>query len=683
MVKVTSKPIADALDGYLKTIPVGKRSILDNNSLIIDFHRPQMRVGAFEIVLAIKHRGELKEEVIHSKLKTRLWPNIDYVLSKIANYIPHTNIMVQVFDPEGESAQKSLSGIPVTLVGKIDKIDDLLRKFNSTLQEMEAKKLREMQKKSRANVRKASLNINSSIDFNHSNTRPQSAISYKTMNSVNRSLYISRGQGLNNERSVQYFFSFSYKKHRRSQIIQQSQIYQRSNLLGMKRPKSAMPITRCRNSVQQLNILKTDENGAVVFHGVAFNNYVIKVLESSNFGACEKRLDLINEKSNANTLTVYVELKPQKMSFINLKIIDNDKNLVKNANVIASLLNPMGLENQNDIQYLYQLDQNRENEGEYQGKIYPGEYMLIIKHENYREFNKYFIAQPGSCTQEIELEKNIIEPKLIIHTIDIDSGELVSGVLIKIQGRQNSTSVESLTDSKGQIEINFNGPGYYNLQVSKENYISYTHEICYSRNSKENIVIPMIQCEQEIELSEKTIVKLCLIGDNGISGLNLNIMCPIDEDIVSKAKNISMKNMTELEVKNSESIGQIARICSGVNEWYRIFISCDSKNMQLNKNDLDKYLRNQLTRNNISLFVLVNNELKYIIPAPEFIPENYNKIWDLGFINAYNGEMMLINSITNEMPATRLEFSNEYFALYSLINSTPNLKSLFGIFLIN
>ncbi len=120
MVKVYCKPITDSVEDFVKSFPIN-RNATDQRSLIIESHRPEMRIGAFEVQLCIKVHGELKIELLHSKLATRVWPQVGAILNKIgirrctytesvANYIPHTNINVKVYTITTEGGNKPLKG---------------------------------------------------------------------------------------------------------------------------------------------------------------------------------------------------------------------------------------------------------------------------------------------------------------------------------------------------------------------------------------------------------------------------------------------------------------------------------------------------------------------------------------------------------------------------------------------
>lgn len=109
MVKVTCKPITCSTDEYQKAIRLDRKHP-EPHALVLDNYRPDNRIGAFEVQLCAKKGNEFTQELLHSKLKSRLWPSIKSILDKISKYIPHTNINVKVYTTANEGTEHSLKG---------------------------------------------------------------------------------------------------------------------------------------------------------------------------------------------------------------------------------------------------------------------------------------------------------------------------------------------------------------------------------------------------------------------------------------------------------------------------------------------------------------------------------------------------------------------------------------------
>lgn len=89
MVKVYCKPINTCAEDFQKSITFG-RNPHDMKSLVIDNYRPELRIGAFEVQLCKRANKELKQELLHSKLETKMWPNIGAILNKIGKRCERT-----------------------------------------------------------------------------------------------------------------------------------------------------------------------------------------------------------------------------------------------------------------------------------------------------------------------------------------------------------------------------------------------------------------------------------------------------------------------------------------------------------------------------------------------------------------------------------------------------------------
>ncbi len=121
----------------------------------------------------------------------------------------------------------------------------------------------------------------------------------------------------------------------------------------------------------------------------------------------------------------------------------------------------------------------------------------------------------------------------------------------------------------------------------------------------------------------------------------------------------------------------MASIGSGSNEWYRVIVACPGELAVADRSRMDRYTRNSLQELNTAVQVTVNNELKYTLVAPSYVsPGN---VWDLGFVNACNGEMMLINAMSSTVPQSRLEFCDDYFNFYGFLSGKPKLSAVLGI----
>ena len=82
----------------------------------------------------------------------------------------------------------------------------------------------------------------------------------------------------------------------------------------------------------------TDDKGAVTFENVPINSYIISIEDSKNFMGSEKALNLISERTLQPSFTLYIELKPQVYSFVEVDLVDDRGFKPSQANVDVLLL---------------------------------------------------------------------------------------------------------------------------------------------------------------------------------------------------------------------------------------------------------------------------------------------------------------------------------------------------------
>src|SRR5688500_235094 len=54
----------------------------------IDNQLKSSRIGAFEVQIYVKNEGRTLEKILHSKMKSNVWPNISSILEKIHFFLP-------------------------------------------------------------------------------------------------------------------------------------------------------------------------------------------------------------------------------------------------------------------------------------------------------------------------------------------------------------------------------------------------------------------------------------------------------------------------------------------------------------------------------------------------------------------------------------------------------------------
>jgi len=111
-----------------------------------------------------------------------------------------------------------------------------------------------------------------------------------------------------------------------------------------------------------------------------------------------------------------------------------------------------------------------------------------------------------------------------ITAIDVVTGKVVSETLIRLATITRSMNLEKLTNTEGKTNYTTDNNGYYKLSVKREGYISYTKDMCISKNSLRSIAVPLIPVPEE---NDKVNVQLCLSADSGVEDFTFRVYCPL------------------------------------------------------------------------------------------------------------------------------------------------------------
>lgn len=171
----------------------------------------------------------------------------------------------------------------------------------------------------------------------------------------------------------------------------------------------------------------TDATGTAVFESVPINNYIIAVEESKNYLGTQKGLNLISERTIQPSFTVFIELKPQVSSFVEISLVDENRYKLEKAAVTAQMLTIDGMLESDRCLF----DLFKTKRGTYSATLLPGDYVINATISGYKEVSEYFCAIKGDCPGEFKVSKRT-EEKLIITAKDIIIGAAVQGTLIKV-----------------------------------------------------------------------------------------------------------------------------------------------------------------------------------------------------------------------------------------------------------
>ena len=116
-ITVILKPIdVDIVKSDVYKLPKVKKNGMDyqDNHPINDQFK-QCRIGAFEIQISTNKNGVKDTRIIHSKLKTKKFPNVTNVLDKIVSFMPQFKLNLVLYDKEDYEDLDKMNGIQVNI----------------------------------------------------------------------------------------------------------------------------------------------------------------------------------------------------------------------------------------------------------------------------------------------------------------------------------------------------------------------------------------------------------------------------------------------------------------------------------------------------------------------------------------------------------------------------------------
>ncbi len=117
-----------------------------------------------------------------------------------------------------------------------------------------------------------------------------------------------------------------------------------SAVSGMSGMSALSGVSQSPSRAVEKKSVMTDESGTAMFEGVPFSNYLISVAESKSYMGNAKMLELIRERTIQPVFNVFIELKPQQASFVEVTLV-NEEGAKLPASATALLLTPSeGLE---------------------------------------------------------------------------------------------------------------------------------------------------------------------------------------------------------------------------------------------------------------------------------------------------------------------------------------------------
>ena len=384
----------------------------------------QCRIGAFEIQISTKEAdGKIITKVIHSKLKTKQFPNVNTVLDKIVSMMPLFNLNIVLFDQEDYQDLDKMNDIEVNIyLCNSNTIRDLSNgakeQINNFISPGRRYEMIQRQKIYQAqnfnkfdtdfnlfNTNRNILSRERRLYSTRNNIRPNNTISSRTGSYSNKKLvknssnysndiFSSNNSGPTMDTNGQNINEYRYLKSQRGQLIRKH-------------------FTKIDPNLSKEEYYESSESVSVKFDLLPYDTYIIETKENCYFQSSITLLNFneINTKDNGQ-ITKYIGLWHQQKAILNIHLYKEieikEKNEENNNNEPKTRLEQIPIttgiitiSDADDPNSRYQVYSNRK--GVYEYKTQPGEYKLEIYTKDYERDVRKIKLKCGLNTLNIKL----------------------------------------------------------------------------------------------------------------------------------------------------------------------------------------------------------------------------------------------------------------------------------------
>ena len=453
------------------------------------------KIGAFEIQISTKDsKGNLIKKMLHSKLKTKRFPNVENVLNKIAAMMPLFNLNLILFDQEDYQDLEKMNGIEVNIYMSnshiIKKLSESVREqvnnFVKPGRRLEMiQRLKIMQELNYSKTNNNDLLLDSQDIMNHNrlntitinnNFRSRSIKSSfirkktlsKTKTKTNNNEKLSMDYSSFTDFQGQSIQEFRYLKSQRGTLIQT--LY-----------------SKVDENLSKEDFMNSSESVSLKFNKMPYDTYIIETKENSNFQSSITLLKFneINLNNNGQ-ITKYIGLHHQKKAILNIFLykeidINNPENNKIKKDQIPITTSIITISDADDPNSRYQVTRRG---GMYTYKTQPGEYKLEIDTKDFERDVRKIKLNPGLNTLNIKLnpDKNC---ELLIEVLEYNEIakeennndekdiDLVPVRNAKVQILKNSNSIlmEGITNKKGLMKYFVDkNDNNLSIKITKEGY---------------------------------------------------------------------------------------------------------------------------------------------------------------------------------------------------------------------
>ena len=340
----------------------------------------QCRIGAFEIQIATRdEKGNLVQRIIHSKLKTKKFPDVNTVLKKIVSFMPRFNLKLILFDKEDYEEIEKMDNIQVNLYlcnsKLIKEVTDLakmqvlnftsptrrllmLKEQRFKLQQQNFIKNKHLFRKkqffsplSTQRITSAAPQKMRGITENNSTKmiRPISSMSFNFNDKLKQNPFWINSENIKSKELKENRLSFSSMEATRricKDINNQDKLKKQKGVL-IKRKYSKVDESHKFKNQNEIDEDKNDEDAetsesvTLYFDDIPYDTYIIETIENSNFRGSLTLLRFNEIKPMKDHLiTKYIGLWHQEKAILNIHLY-TEKEKIEN-------IQNNGIENDNN-----------------------------------------------------------------------------------------------------------------------------------------------------------------------------------------------------------------------------------------------------------------------------------------------------------------------------------------------
>ena len=382
----------------------------------------QCRIGAFEIQISTKDtNGKIITKIIHSKLRTKQFPNVKTVLDKIVSMMPLFNLNIVLFDQEDYQELDKMNGIEVNIYlcnsntikelsnGAKEQINNFISpgRRNEMLQKQ---KLIQAQNFNKFETENNIFNIKARTLFSGKTRRL-----YSTRSQLNKKNNNSRNGSHSNKKLVKNNSNISYdafSSNNSGPSPDNGNINEYKYLKSQRGHLIKKKFSKIDPNLSKEDYNDSSESVSVKFDLLPYDTYIVETKENCNFQSSITLLKFneINTKDNGQ-ITKYIGLWHQQKAILNIHLYkevdievpknEENKNEGTKKDQIPITTGTITISDADDPNSRYQVYSNKK--GIYEYKTQPGEYKLEIYTKDFEKDVRKIKLKCGLNTLNIKL----------------------------------------------------------------------------------------------------------------------------------------------------------------------------------------------------------------------------------------------------------------------------------------